>query len=99
VNGQQPDTTFAPASQSVPGDGATASSAPVDGETVVATRDDPRAAVSLLDEDGTTRTVPARGESGAVVFRPADDDVIDLSREPVPSSEADAVLTAPARRG
>jgi hypothetical protein len=95
ANGQQPGTMLELAPQTIAGDAAAESSAPVAGETLVATRDDPRAAVSLLDEDGTTRTVPARGESGAVVFRPADDDVIDLSREPVPSSEADAVLTAP----
>ena len=54
----------------------------------VATKADPRAAVSLLDEDG-----PA--EPGSVVFRPADDDVIDRSTEIVPTSEADAVLATP----
>ncbi len=86
ANGQQADTTI---------DLAAESSAPTVAETLVATRDDPRAAVSLLDEDGTVRTVPARGESETVVFRPADDDVIDLAGESVPSSEADAVLAAP----
>ena len=95
ANGQQPDTTADLAPRATSGDGALESSAPAAAETLVATRDDPRAAVSLLDEDGTVRTVPARGESEAVVFRPADDNVIDLSSEPVPSSEADAVLTAP----
>src|SRR5919202_1412610 len=95
ANGQQPGTMLELAPQTIAGDAAAESSAPVAGETLVATRDDPRAAVSLLDEDGTTRTVPARGESGAVVFRPADDELTALPREPVPSSEADAVLTAP----
>ena len=95
ANGQQPDTTFDPAPQTGSADGAAESSAPAAAETLVATKEDPRAAVSLLDEDGTVRTVPGRGESETVVFRPADDDVIDLAGEPVPSSEADAVLTAP----
>jgi Tat protein translocase TatB subunit len=95
ANGQQPDTTFDAVPWTSAGDGAAESSAAAAGETLVATRDDPRTAVSLLDEDGTVRAVPARGESEAVVFRPADDDVIDLSAEPVPSSEAAAVLTAP----
>ena len=95
ANGQQADTTIDLAPQTSSADGAAESSAPTAAETLVATKDDPRAAVSLLDEDGTVRTVPARGESETVVFRPADDDVIDLAGESVPSSEADAVLAAP----
>src|SRR5919202_1349688 len=49
ANGQQPDTTFDAVPRTSADDGAAESSAAAAGETLVATRDEPRTAVSLLD--------------------------------------------------
>jgi sec-independent protein translocase protein TatB len=74
------------------------------GESLLATKADPLAAASLLDEDGAVRMVerPRDGEAVTYTYRPALDapgdgaEVIDLAREPVATSEADAVAAVPA---
>ena len=75
------------------------------GESLLATKADPLAAASLLDEDGPVRMVerPRDGEAVTYTYRPAlgapggdGAEVIDLAREPVATSEADAVAAVPA---